>query len=227
MSLIDTLTPRRGRPPKVDTSVSPIAAALARPLPDGVPEALAEIDRAKAAFDRARAARDTAAEDNVEARLAVAKAKLTKLEVATDIAGQMGEDAPPEDELTAARTQVADLERVAANQDLRLQEFNAEIERRRQALDAAHSSLTALLEGWKHKVRNAIDDAFDAACRLLGEAEGALRAVDGWRAPSLPFRTARITSEGQHVATPVVELPPAVADVFAKWDRTQRELTRT
>lgn len=178
MSFTDVLTTRpRGRPPKLRTTdPSPLAVALAKPLPAGLEKVCAEVATAGRAIEAANAALTIAKES--ESKLAVdqavteAQAALARAQARRDVADVLGDSDKPTD------ANLADLQRAVddakAKQGAfapRIAALREELERRRGMLDSARATLRSALGSVESAVRSASDENKALAMNLLAEVE--------------------------------------------------------
>lgn len=199
---------------------------LQRPLPPEIEGLRNELLAAYDAFRAAQSATDAVVAEDTGTRLAEAERKLTKLEISRDVAGPLGSDAPTEAEIDAAAKDVAQARLAHGAKDQRVALYREAIEEKREALDAAHTRLSAALDDWKQPIRESVEANLANAATLANEALLTLHAIDSWRNFPAPIAFPKVLSEGNHSGPRAVTLPEHVAPVFADWGRINRRLLR-
>lgn len=182
MSLIENLSPRRrGRPPKPRApEMTPVAAALASPLPAGADAALEKIEAAvrakKTAYEVLAAARSDDAKTAVDTELTKAQSALQRAYAQREVAERLGDDDAPDDETIAAlETVVAAAKAKADGFTPKIAALEHEHERRREILRSAVDSAGAILRPFESALDAAIGAQVELAANLLGEAQAAER----------------------------------------------------
>lgn len=236
MTVLDSLTdlakPRRGRPPKLASGLTPVQGLARAGFPKALEDAADKVDAAVRAFEGAHDALTTArsAEAKVEADAAVrvAEAKLYNAEVQAEIAERNGErDGPTADDLKELRDVLEAAKSARESFAPRIAAYKHEMERRRRLLAEALEEFAAVRRPMEQALREAVDRQLAIAANLLGEAKAAMMIEKGYdELPSgLVPKLEMVSKEGYHVGTSKIDTPPALKRAYQILRRGQDRVT--
>lgn len=202
------------------TTLSPVEAALAAPLPHGLAEAVAA---AQAAAARYAEVRSMAGENHHDARLKLeteAKNARVEWQRAAVLAEIGGDDAPSEEHVAALKATADRAADKVEHFQIRVKTLTEETDRRRKEMEAANAALSQVLQPWKTPLIEAIDDEIAHAAHLINGHYKTVRLLDAWRNWQPPEIYAHRFSDNQtvHGGDPL-PLPPAIAEAAAAWTR--------
>ncbi len=217
------------------TKSTPVAAALARPVPAGIATAAAAVKAAEAALQQAQALADAARRhappdaEAIERELAAASVRL-------EMARLTGEDTVAAvEEIDRLRQRRTDAVAARDGHVHRVTALADEVERRSNALTELHDALGQELGAWTNTVVEAADRQMAMAVDLAEEARRAMAVVkpevgtrSAYSEPRYPiFSPGRYAGTGRHeAAADLANVPAAIDDAAAIWARMFRILER-
>lgn len=231
MSFIESMTPKRGRLAKSD--LSPVAAALAQPLPADLADAMAGVETAMSIVEVANGklseAQSARAKQAVDEQLRKAEAALRRANVQRDIAERIGADAgdvPDDDEIAGLERDAAIARAKAADFTPNIAAWTEELHRRQLMLGAAIDAARATLAPFERTLREAVAQQAQMAADLLAEAQ----AVDSYRRGlgDVAYPTSLQVSPGGDSFTGIgrAPAPQALRDAYSELIRREQRAKR-
>lgn len=204
--------------------ITPLRAAIEKPLPAALAAAVAKAKAATAAFHTARGAIDEHRRTQHVDNISAIETQMAEVEARVNVAKYLGEPANADDleKVEALRVELHNaVTRRNSRKALEAGLVKA-IDARREAVDVAEVELGQILDDWRDDVLAAADGQIAEAVRLIGEAQGVASELKPAMDFGEPISVPRISLPGRHQAERVCDLPDEVVAALDAWSRAYR-----